>query len=162
MGDGGGAGEPDRVGPGDAVGSGGGGDGDLSTAAIRLAFEALDFALVVDLTDTASLLSTPLLVSMLEIDVLGLSILPLPGILERMEPRKERVEPWVSDLLNDGKDCRGPSKDLSSDVEEAFVGVLEPSFAFDWLLPILRLRNLPRSKFSVLLLCYPNLLYLDF
>ena len=33
---------------------------------------------------------------------LGLSIFPLPGILERIEPLNERADSLVSDLLNDG------------------------------------------------------------
>jgi hypothetical protein len=42
------------------------------------------------------------------VEFLGLSVFPLPGILERRE-RKDREDSLVSDLLKDGYDCRGAS-----------------------------------------------------
>lgn len=69
----------------------------------RLALDALDLALVADLIDAASDLSVPPeTVSIWDSDVLGLSVFMLPGILDRIEPRNERVDSFVSDLLKDG------------------------------------------------------------
>lgn len=79
---------------------------------------------VADLDDAASDLSSfPELVSIIESDVRGLSVFPLPGIFERMEPRKERVDSFVSDLLKDGYDWR--SREVRSDASP--VGVFDPS-----------------------------------
>jgi hypothetical protein len=66
-----------------------------------------DLALTADLVDAASDLSIPPLlglVSMLspEVEFLGLSVFPLPGILDLMELRKDREDSFVSDLLNEG------------------------------------------------------------
>lgn len=59
------------------------------------------------------------------IEFLGLSTLPLPGILDR-NPRKERVESLVSDLLNEGYDER------ASPEGEPFLDEAPPSLE-DWL-----------------------------
>ena len=66
-----------------------------------------DLALTADLVDAASDLSIPPLlepVSMLspEVEFLGLSVFPLPGILDLIELRKDREDSFVSDLLNEG------------------------------------------------------------
>ena len=104
----------------------------VCNGAARLALDPLDFALVADLVDATSDRSTPpLLVSRLERDPLGLSNFPVPGILDRIDPRKEREDSLVSDLLKDGYDCRPSAVDRSSAVEDALVGVLEPSRLLD-------------------------------
>ena len=106
MGEGGGIGESD---PGDVglniasfIGAVLGVVGDLAAADLPDR-EWLDLPLAADLVDAASDLSTPpLLVSRFCREVLGLSDFPLPGILDRIEPRKERDDSLVSDLLKDG------------------------------------------------------------
>lgn len=93
--------------PGDSIESAGGGAGDCKGGCIesaRVAFDALDFTLVVDLIEPASDLSVPpVTVSIWDSDVLGLSVFMLPGILDRNDPRSERVDSFVSDLLKEGK-----------------------------------------------------------
>jgi hypothetical protein len=75
----------------------------------RLIRELLDRPLFPDLTDAAStgfsVGDSPL--ARLE-EPRGLSVLLLPGILERSE-RRDRDDSLVSDLLKEGYDCRGPS-----------------------------------------------------
>ena len=99
--------------------------------------EWVDLLLPVDLVEAASDLSTPpLLVSKLDNEFRGLSDLPLPGILDRKEPRKDRVDSLVSDLLKDGYDW-SPSLILRSpEVEASPFGVLVPSRVFDGCCPI--------------------------
>ena len=99
--------------------------------------EWVDLLLPVDLVEAASDLSTPpLLVSKLDNEFLGLSDLPLPGILERKEPRKDRVDSLVSDLLKDGYDW-SPSPTLRSPgVEASPFGGFVPSRVFDGCCPI--------------------------
>ena len=73
------------------------------TGGERIAFDPFDLTLVADLVDAASDRSAlPLVVSMFEKEALGLSIFWLPGILDRIDPRNERDDSFVSDLLNDG------------------------------------------------------------
>ena len=74
---------------------GGGGEWDRDARAARP-----DLPLAADLVEAASDLS----VSMLESDPLGLSVFPLPGIFERMTPRKDFEDSLVSDLLKEGYD----------------------------------------------------------
>lgn len=52
-----------------------------------------------------------------------------PGIFERIDPRKDRDEPCVSDLLNDGR----PESESEAFrfVDELFLGVREPSLLLD-------------------------------
>lgn len=109
VGDGGGIGDAERAELGDviesSVGDIGGCTDDPDIA--RLVLDAPDRALVVDLIDAASDLS-PLPETVLsapaiaDVDALGLSFFPLPGILDLMAPLKEREDSLVSDLLNDG------------------------------------------------------------
>jgi hypothetical protein len=81
-----------------------------------------DLPLRPDLTEAASDLSgTSPLDKMAEL--LGLSVLPEPGILERRE-RKERDESLVSDLLKEGYDCRTSSL-LPAGLEDAAPASLE-------------------------------------
>lgn len=53
----------------------------------------------------------------------------LPGILDRMEPLNDRVEPCVSDLLNDGRFDN--ASDALKLVEEESFGVRDPSLPFE-------------------------------
>ena len=78
-----------------------------------------------------------LLLSAWEKEDRGLLDLEAPGILERMDPRNEREDSLVSDLLNDGYACNLSPNERSSDVDEAFLGVLEPSRSFDGCWPML-------------------------
>ena len=92
--------------PGDSIESPEGVAGNCEGGCIesaRLALDALDLALVEDLIDAASDLSVPPeTVSIWDNDVLGLSVFMLPGILDRIDPRSERADSFVSDLLKDG------------------------------------------------------------
>lgn len=76
----------------------------------RLKRDALDLPLRPDRTEAASFLLESFVASPLAkmVEFLGLSVLPLPGILDRRE-RKDRDESLVSDLLKDGYDWRGGS-----------------------------------------------------
>lgn len=104
--------------------------------ATRLALLVPDFPLVVDLTEPASDLSTPpsMLPRALD-EALGLSValsdFTFPGIFDRIEPRNDFTDSFVSDLLKDGYDCRLSLGPLSREVDDAFLGVLEPSLPFD-------------------------------
>ena len=74
---------------------------------VRCAFEEADIALVEDLIDALSDLSTaPLLASAptgaLNVEFLGFSDFALPGIFDRNEFLMDREDSLVSDLLNDG------------------------------------------------------------
>lgn len=96
-------------------------------------FEPFDLTLAADLVDAASDRSFPTLVSMLDSDARGLSDLSdfeLDRILDPID-RREREDSFVSDLLNDGYDCK-PSLRRSIEVEDWFLGVLEPSFDCCW------------------------------
>lgn len=62
--------------------------------------EMLERPLLPDRTEAASPVSP-----LATMEFLGLSVLPLPGILDR-NPRKDRVESLVSDLLKEGYDWR--------------------------------------------------------
>lgn len=76
------------------------GDAGVEPDGARLAFDPVDF------TDPASDLSgPPSMLPSAPADALGLSVFPLLGIFDRM-PWKERLDSLVSDLLNDGYDCR--------------------------------------------------------
>lgn len=90
-----------------------------------------------DLPFDSALLSVAMLVSACENEDRGLSDFDAPGIFERMEPRNEREDSFVSDLLKDGYACNLSPKDRSSEVDEAFLGVLEPSRVFDGCWPML-------------------------
>ena len=96
-----------------------------------------DGPLAVDLIDPVSDLSPgePSRPVNVAADARGLSIeasLPdfeLPGILERMEPLNDRVEPCVSDLLNEGRfDSASGALKL---VEEESLGVRDPSLPLE-------------------------------
>jgi hypothetical protein len=88
----------------------------------RLTLLCGDLPLFPDLTEAASDLSgTSLLDSMAEL--LGLSVLPEPGILERSE-RNERDESLVSDRLKEGYDCKTSSL-LAAGLEDAAPASLE-------------------------------------
>lgn len=128
VGDGGGCGEPSFKSF-DAGELGLGGTGEIWG---RFAFDPLDLALVADLVDAASERSLPTEVSMLVIDARGLSDFSLdePGILDLID-RKEREDSLVSDLLKEGYDCK-PSPRRSREVEEASLGVFEPSLDCCW------------------------------
>ena len=99
-------GDSERGEPGDSIESHEGDAGNCEGGCIesaRLALDALDLALVADLIDAASDLSvSPVTVSIWLSDVLGLSVFVLPGIFERIDPRSERIDSFVSDLLKDG------------------------------------------------------------
>jgi hypothetical protein len=81
-------------------------EGKVGAEDTRPPLDALDFALVADFIEVESDLSRPPLPpvpgSMFDKDALGLSVFPLPGILDRIEPRRERDDSFVSDLLKDG------------------------------------------------------------
>ncbi len=64
---------------------------------------ALDLLLFPDFTDAASDLSAEASPFPLErmVEFRGLSVFPLPGILDRRD-RNEREDSFVSDLLNEG------------------------------------------------------------
>lgn len=104
---------------------------------MRPAFEALDFVLVADLMEVVSDLSIPpTAVSIFDNDVLGLSIFPLPGIFDRITPRSDRDDSFVSDLLNDGYDCRlSPTVRSAKDVTSRFA-LLAASFSFEGCCPM--------------------------
>jgi hypothetical protein len=72
---------------------------------LRLNRDTLDLPLFPDRTEAASFLAESLAASPLDriAEFLGLSVLPLPGILDR-NPRNDRDESLVSDLLKDGYD----------------------------------------------------------
>lgn len=75
--------------------------------ATRLALVLEDLPLAVDFIDPASDRSPPppSTFDSTAAEALGLSFLsalPLPGIFDRMEPRNERTDSLVSDLLNEG------------------------------------------------------------
>ena len=96
--------------------------------------DPLDLPLAADRIDAASERSAAA-ESRFEVEALGLSDLD-PGILDRMAPRKDRDDSLVSDLPNDGYDCSPSLIAGSREVEDAFVGVLEPSRAFEGCCPI--------------------------
>ena len=64
----------------------------------------LDFALIEDLIEAASVLSTfsPLLPGRPDVEDRGLSVLPAPGILERRDDRRDLEESLVSERLMEG------------------------------------------------------------
>lgn len=69
----------------------------------RLAREPVERTLRPERTDAVSAaLSSPFDRT---VEFLGLSVLPLPGILDRRE-RKDRDDSFVSDRLKEGSDCR--------------------------------------------------------
>jgi hypothetical protein len=74
------------------------------TESVRLARLCGDLLLLPDLTEAVSAASP--LASTAEL--LGLSVLPEPGILERKE-RNDREDSLVSDLLKEGYDCSASS-----------------------------------------------------
>ena len=102
----------------------------------ELVLESAERPLFPDRKEAASDLSTrvsPLLNP--DAELRGLSVLPLPGILD-LNPRKDRFDSLVSDLLNDGYDWR-LSKSLFKEVCDApplGVDVPEP---FEGWFPIL-------------------------
>lgn len=73
--------------------------GDIGEAALFR--DMADFALFPDLTEAASDFSPEASPFDRMAEFRGLSVFPLPGILDRRE-RKERDESFVSDLLKDG------------------------------------------------------------
>lgn len=126
VGERGGWGDPDR-------GLGASSDSVAGTES-TVGFELPDFPLPDDFCDI-DLSRCPLVTSAAEKELLGLSDLD-PGIFDR-KPRNEREDSLVSDLLKEGYDCNVSPPDLSMDVEEAFLGVLEPSLDFEGCWPIL-------------------------
>ena len=102
----------------------------------RLVLDPPDLALVVDLIEATSDLSpipeaVPSPPAIADVDALGLSLFPLPGIFDLMAPRKEREDSLVSDLLNDGYDCSPSPAERSAALEELFPDVPDPSDFFD-------------------------------
>lgn len=93
----------------------------------RLARDIADRLLLPDRIEPASDLSSPF--ARPAVEFRGLSVL-LPGILDR-SALKDRVESFVSDLLNEGiDDIRGPL--LSKEVDDAlFLGVEAPEPPLD-------------------------------
>lgn len=77
-----------------------------------------------DLMELASDRSTDASVLLRMAEDLGLSFLPLPGILDRSD-LNDRVESFVSDRLNEGYDCRPSGPD---DLEDAPPLSFEPWF----------------------------------
>lgn len=114
VGDGGGLGDPDLVGVAASLSSDG-----VTGSGVGLPF--LPFELAEDLFDSARSRFPP---SFAEIEFLGLSDLA-PGIFDR-SPRKEREDSLVSDLPKEGYDWSPSPPDLSSDVDEALLGVPVP------------------------------------
>ena len=102
----------------------------------RPAFDPPDLVLVADFVEAASDLSTLGPASMFDRDVLGLSVFPLPGILDRIEPRKDRKDSLVSDLLKDGYDCSPSPSVRSGKVVDSAVGAWRASFCFEGCWPI--------------------------
>ncbi len=103
----------------------------------RPAFEALDFVLVADFMEVVSDLSIPPPpVSIFDNDVLGLSVFPLPGIFDRIAPRSDRDDSFVSDLLNDGYDCRPSPTVRSAKLVRSRFAPLEASFSFEGCCPM--------------------------
>lgn len=77
----------------------------------RLVREALERPLLPERTEAASFDSVFVKI----VEFLGLSVLLLlPGIFDRKE-RKDLEDSLVSDLLNDGYDCRSPEPALGED-----------------------------------------------
>lgn len=111
-GDGGGIGDEGRGEPGVLIGSEVGDAGDCADEAdiARFDLEPPDLALVVDFMDATSDRSplagtAPSVPASADMDVLGLSVLPFPGIFDLIAPLMEREDSFVSVLLNDGYDC---------------------------------------------------------
>ena len=126
-----------------AAESGDGESGDWVMTA-RLALELLFTSTLFDLVEAASDRSGKTPVSMFEREFLGLSDFPLPGILERIDPLRERVDSFVSDLPNVGYPLRSSPDWRSNEVEDAFGGVLEPLPSFEGCWPIVKvIRLLP-------------------
>jgi len=130
--------DADRVGEGGGWGEAGRGLGATSDSVAGtesiVGFEPPDLALPEDFCDM-DLSRCPLVTSAAENELLGLSDFA-PGIFER-NPRNERDDSLVSDLLNEGYDCNVSLPDLSREVDDAFLGVLEPSLDFEGCWPIL-------------------------
>lgn len=103
-------------------------DGGTSATCGLLPLEPFDLAAAAGFVEDTSDLSAPaLLESRFDKDALGLSDLGPPGIFDRMDPLNEREDSLVSDLLNEGYDWRLSPNERSRDVDEEFLGVLEPS-----------------------------------
>jgi hypothetical protein len=85
-----------------------------------------DLALLPDFTEAASDFSAGASPFDSMVEFRGLSVFPLPGILDRRE-RKERDESLVSDRLKDGYDCKFSSR--SPGAPELFEDE-PPSFEF--------------------------------
>ena len=155
VGDGGGSGEPERgvpVSSSSVVGD----VGDWLEAFELARFTFDDLPLVVDLIEPASDLSPEFPSSVARAPAEGrelstdfsLSALELPGILDRIEPLKDREDPCVSDLLKDGKLDKESGVRL---VEEEFLGVREPSLLLDCCWPITNDLLLRRNSRSALM-----------
>ena len=138
VGDGGWIGDAERSKLGDviesSVGDIGGCTDDPDIA--RLVRDPPDLALVVDLIDAASDLSplpeaVPSTPAITDVDALGLSVFPLPGIFDLMAPLREREDSLVSDLLNDGYDCSPSPAERSAAADEELAEVPDPSDFFD-------------------------------
>ena len=138
VGEGGGTGEAERAELGDVVESSGGDIGGCTDDPdiARLVLDAPDIALVVDLIDAASDLSPfpepiPSAAAIADVEALGLSFFPLPGIFDLMAPLMERDDSFVSDLLNDGYDCSPSPAERSTAFEGVFADDPDPSDFFD-------------------------------
>lgn len=103
---------------------------------LRLRRDTLDLALRPDRTEAASFLAVSFGVSPLDriAELLGLSVLPLPGILDRRE-RNDRVESLVSDLLKEGYDWSGASTALAEPLDPEPLDP-EPPLSLEFWLPI--------------------------
>lgn len=93
--------------------------------------------LLLDLTELVSVLSRfdPSMLAALSRGLSCLSSFELPGIFDLMEPLSDLEDSFVSDLLNDGYDCRLLEVPLKFD-DEAFFEDLGPS-VLDGCWPIL-------------------------
>lgn len=69
--------------------------------------------------------------SICDVEARGLSVFDVPGILDLIEPLKDFIDSFVSDLLNEGYDLRSSPSERSTDVDEAFLDDLDPSWPFE-------------------------------
>lgn len=135
----------------DSSGGGGGGGGGRTDEPERLrrcfepdlALEAVGTRLVSDLL-AVSLVSTLMLGGVAE-DSRGLSALPLPGIFDRMEPRRDRDDSLVSVLLSGGYESRSSPVRLVADGDDGSSPELETFFDCGW--PMVT-ADLARDPFS--------------
>jgi hypothetical protein len=110
------------------------GDAGEPAASLRLIRECDDRPLFPDFTETASPLSSFVSPFERSVELLGLSVLPFPGILDRMEVLSEREDSFVSDLI-----IGGPAEVESLAVELPLEGPGPPSLELAF--PIARCRG---------------------